>query len=142
MNGMLLTVALALTAAAQVLPHHPPAPHASDTGTLVVRWTIGGRATADACDHVRAATVEIDVHELSSSAVASVVAPCMAFTASAALPAGTYEVLAVPEDERGRPVSVPMHDRVAIEAGSSRTLAFNFPQSAGGHAPGERPSHP
>lgn len=144
MSGMLLTLALALTAAVQVLPQHPSAPHGSRTGTLLVRWTIGGRATSDACDQVRAATVEIDVHDLSSSEVASVVAPCIAFAATAALPAGGYEILAVQEDDHGRPVSVPMHARVAIEAGSSRTVAFNFPFSAvAGQAPGERrPSHP
>lgn len=144
MNGTLLILALALLAPVQLLPQHPPALHASRTGTLLVRWTIGGRATSDACDEVRAATVEIDVHDLSSSEVASVVAPCMAFTATAALPEGGYEILAVPEDDHGRPVSVPMHDRVAIEDGSSRTVAFNFPFSAvAGHAPGERrPSHP
>lgn len=143
MNGTSLTLAVALLATVQSLPRHPSA-LASHTGTLAVRWTIGGRASSDACDQLRATTVEIDIHDLSSSEVARVAAPCIAFSATAALHEGGYEILAVLEDDHGRSVSVPMHDRVAIEAGSSRMVAFNFPFSAiAGQAPGERkPSHP
>ncbi|HEX8789534.1 MAG TPA: hypothetical protein VF765_01185 [Polyangiaceae bacterium] len=144
MNVSPLVLAAALLTTLQSLPERPSAPHGSRTGTLVVRWTFGGRATPDACDSVRAATVEIDIHDASSSEVASLVAPCAAFAATAALPEGSYAILAVAEDDHGRPVSVPMHDRVAIEAGASRTVAFNFPfWAVAGHAPGEqRPSRP
>ncbi len=143
MNGTPLTLAVALLATVQSLSQHPNV-LASHTGTLVVRWTIGGRATSDACDQVRAATVEIDIHDLSSSEVARVAASCIAFSATAALHEGGYEILAVPEDDHGRSVSVPMQDRVEIEAGSSRVVSFNFPFSAiAEHGPGERkPSHP
>ncbi len=131
MNGPSAAIAFVVLAATQPLRPGVPGPHASHTGTLVVRWTIGGRASSDACEQVRAATVEIDVHEQSSSVeVVSLAPPCKAFSATAALPDGSYMILAVPEDDRGHSVSVPMEDRVAIEAGSSRTVSFNFPFSA------------
>jgi hypothetical protein len=93
----------------------------------VIRWTVGDRATADACDQVRAATVEIDLHDPSWSKVASLTAPCNAFSATAALPEGSYLILAVAEDDRGRPVSLPVEKRVEVEGGSSRTVSFTFP---------------
>jgi hypothetical protein len=130
MNGMPLTMALVLLAAVQPQRMRPISPHAAQTGTLVVRWTFGGRASPDACDAMRAATVEIDVHDPSARPVATLVAPCAAFAATAALQEGTYSILAVPEDDSGRAVSVPMQDRLAIEAGASRTVSFNFPFSA------------
>jgi len=139
-HGAILIIAIALLAAAGPLRPTPAPPHASRTGTLVVSWTFGGRATSDACEQLRVTTVEIDVFDRSSSEIAHLEPPCASFAATAALPEGSYQIRAVPEDYRGRLVSVPMQDRVALEAGTSKRVSFNFPSWAvARHARGALP---
>jgi len=124
-----ISVCLVLATAAP-LQLVPSPPRGSDTGTLIARWSVGGQQTSDACAQVRAATIEIDIYDQDGSKVASLSPPCTAFMAAAVLHPGRYEVVAVPEDDRGHLASLPMVHKVAVDVGEERTVSFEFLSSA------------
>jgi hypothetical protein len=83
-------------------PGPRPTAVGSNSGSLVLDWTIDGSKNPDQCDQSDASTLDITVTTLSGAPVGEFQDSCRAFATAVDLPAGNYSAEAVLLDGSGR----------------------------------------
>lgn len=111
--------------------HHSGPGNITTAGTLVVDWTVDGRADPDACDQSAAATLDTSVWTSQGDPVGEFSDPCDVFVTSIDLEPGSYYAEAVLRDAYGadRTTAVPMDD-ITIFGGDTLTVPVDFPSSS------------
>jgi hypothetical protein len=100
-------------------------------GSMTLNWLVAGSTNPAVCSQFGASQMEIVVYDASGRPVTRMTEPCGNFTASIALPEGTYTADATLLDAAGRAVSTTKTlEAINVIADTGLTINLDFPSDS------------
>jgi hypothetical protein len=109
----------------------PPVTVAPATGTLTVRWLVGGTTNPALCDAYGATMMELVVYDSAGNQIATANAPCASFSLTLTLAEGTYtaEATLVDASSSSRSVTKPL-DAIVVVMDTDLAIDIDFPSTS------------
>ncbi len=109
--------------------HHEDVP-VPGPGTLSVAWTVKGSASPAACATAGAASLAIDVYDLSGNRVTTDTVACDAFVDFIDLDPDTYSLDVTLLDDQNKSITTTIRVNTTITADTETDIDVDFPSSS------------